>query len=63
MITFHIRRQLSRKRGSQWYKDKTVRTVSTYCGADVTQWDINWNSKALSIADRIPCEACIIARG
>ena len=44
---FHIRKRLRPRKGSQWYKDKNLRQVETFCGAAVTEHDINWNAEPI----------------
>lgn len=45
-IIYHIRHRLTPRGGNQWYKDRSERKVSTYCGAAPTQHDAGWRDKA-----------------
>lgn len=47
-IIQHIRYLLPTRKGNSFYRDKTdySRFVSTYCGADVTAYDVNRNNVA-----------------
>lgn len=61
-IEFHIRKRLARRRGNQWYADRSVRTPSTFCGAAVTDHDVSWNDRAKRFDQWVPCEICVVER-
>ena len=42
LITYHIRQRLARRRGNQFYKDKSIREAATFCGAEPTEHDTEW---------------------
>ena len=41
-MIFHIRQRLAPKGGNSFYKDRSIRPTSTFCGAPVTEWDASW---------------------
>ena len=65
-MIFHRRNRLAVRRGSQWYRDKAIRTTSTVCGAPVTEFDCAWNDKMVAWKRderdggevMTPCAAC-----
>jgi hypothetical protein len=60
---FHIRRQLKKARGNQFYRNKSCRFNGTYCGGEPTSYDIGWKDKAEPFNDITPCAECIRMRG
>ncbi len=65
MRTYHIRRQLKKARGNQFYRDRTNRSNGTYCGipeTEMTDHDIRWNDKSLPFEDWVACGQCVKAR-
>ncbi len=62
MTIFHIRRRLRRRGGNQFYLDTSERKTATYCGENVTDYDISWNADAVAFNGRRPCPQCIATR-
>jgi hypothetical protein len=61
--TFHIRRKLAPRGGSQFYRDKSVRLPTTLCGASITGYDVRFNDPAKGWHNGrgdyfMPCRAC-----
>jgi len=62
--TFHIRQRLARRGGSRWYRDRSERATSTFCGAPVTEWDAPWKDRHRVAAfdstpgRMVPCREC-----
>ena len=53
----HILNKLRPRRGNQWYKDNSSRTVSTLCGADVTRMDVSRVTKNTNKS--LICDKCL----
>ena len=58
-MVFHIRRQLRKQQGSQYYKDRSNRGQGTYCGEAETIYDVNTRRDAVAFNGREPCRKCI----
>ena len=58
---YHIRRRLRRRRGNQFYRDRSIRKSESYCG-EMTADDIFWNWKAEIFEHKFPCKKCIEIR-
>ena len=63
MTIFHVRTQLNARKGSQWYKDRSERTVTTFCGASVTEYDAAWadRNRVEPWGDYVACPDCLRA--
>lgn len=42
MTVYHVRQRLSRRGGSQFYRDRRERKAETFCGAACTEYDAAW---------------------
>lgn len=59
---FHIREQLAKRRGNQFYRDRSIRETSTLCGESVTAYDVQFNSKIASLPGFQCCGRCLIIK-
>lgn len=41
-MVFHVRHRLAKLGGNSFYRDRRVRTSSTFCGAPCTEYDAGW---------------------
>ena len=59
----HIRKQLIKARGNQFYRDKSNRGNGNLCGSPETSYDIPWKdrnkAKDYEIAGRTVCPICL----
>ena len=64
---YHIRKRLRPRRGTNIYLDRSPRIPVTFCGADVTAYDITHDDCPSADFDstmgRQCCRACLDARG
>lgn len=63
----HIRRPVSRRLGSSFYRDTRPRSAATLCGANVTQYDSDLRTKGIPWVGSdgrvfVICEACLSLR-
>jgi hypothetical protein len=59
---FHIREKLAKRGGNQFYRDRSVRTTATLCGAPITEFDVLFHEKAETWNEHVPCAKCIEIR-
>ncbi len=64
-MDFHIRHRLARRGGNSFYRDRSERTSTTFCGAPCTEWDAAWAERKRVkewTSERgglmTPCQAC-----
>ena len=66
-LIYHIRRRQRPAGGNQFYRDRSVRPVETFCGDDPTIYDGDWRSKAPAWTRKDgmrfePCAKCVAKR-
>lgn len=67
--TFHIRKQLAKRGGNQFYRDRSIREAGTLCGEPVTINDIPFKGTvdrswlANHFPGFEPCSKCLAIRG
>ena len=62
-VIYHIRRPLKKQKGNQFYRDRSIRSNGTYCGAPETSQDIACKDRAERWTNDenttyIPCREC-----
>lgn len=57
-MMIHIRNKLRPRQGNQFYKDRSIRNVSTLCGAPVTDRDFGPRPSRLDIEREDLCPEC-----
>ncbi len=58
--TAHVRERLRARRGNQFYLDRSERTPSTLCGADITDRDVMKREARAAVRNGWPvCERCL----
>ena len=58
-MLFHIRKQLRKRGGNQFYRDRSIRKTETLCGAPVTDVDLPFNGKIAGLPGFECCQDCL----